>query len=85
MSEISEDLDEDTKLAYLRIPVLSEIFKDYYNLYKSNNITSQNMYNTSYGFYFVSYNRAKNTFLQNYSTILNNYVDFNLNKIIGGK
>ena len=79
LSEISENLNENTKSAYVRLPVLSEIFRDYYNLCKSNNITSQNMYNTSYGFYFVSYNRAKNTFLQNYSTILNG-LDFKLIK-----
>lgn len=79
LSEISEDLDEDAKSAYVRLPVLSEIFHDYYKLFKSNNIASQNMYNTSYGLYFVSYARAKNMLLQNYSAILDG-VDYELIK-----
>ena len=71
LSEISTDVDEDAKSAYVRLPIVSEIFHDYYKLFKSNNIASQNMYNTSYGLYFVSYPRAKNMLLQNYSAILN--------------
>ena len=68
--EISTDLDEDAKLAYVRLPIVSEIFHDYYKLFESDKITPQNMYNTSYGLYFISYSRAKNMLLQNYSAIL---------------
>jgi len=79
LSEISTDLDEDAKSAYIKMPLLSEIFHDYYKLFKSNNIASQNMYNTSYGLYFVSYPRAKNMLLQNYSAILDG-LDYELIK-----
>ena len=70
LSEISADLDEEITYAHEQIPVLSEIFHDYYKLFKSDKIALQKNYNTSYGLYFVSYPRAKNMLLHNYAFIL---------------
>jgi len=72
LSKISNDSNEDAQKASERLPILSEVFYDYYKLIKSNKIAQQSMYNTSYGLYFVSYTRAKNALLQNYSAILMN-------------
>ena len=66
-SNLEETVINDIKL----IPALHQQFKEYFTLFTSNKLTNQINFDTSYGYYFCSFDRALVHQLKDYATQLN--------------